>query len=100
MYVDDAADAALMVLEEYTGNDVLNIGTGEDHTIRELAHLAQRAVGFTGTIEFDTTKPDGVPRKALDSRRILGLGWTPQVGLEQGIALAYDWYLRSAARGD
>jgi GDP-L-fucose synthase len=100
MYVDDAADAALAVMEQYTGSEPVNIGTGEDHTIREIAERVRRVVGFDGTIEFDTSKPDGAPRKALDTRRMGELGWKPRVGLDEGIALAYEAYLQSAARGD
>jgi GDP-L-fucose synthase len=100
MYVDDAAEAALTILDTYPGNDFLNVGTGHDHTIHELAKLVSAVVGYRGAIEFDTTKPDGAPRKTLDTSRITALGWRPAVSLEQGIALAYEWYLRSAAPGD
>lgn len=95
MYVDDAAEAALAVIERYEANDPINVGTGRDHTIRELAVIVASVVGYEGEILFDTSKPDGMPRKALDATRMLGLGWAPRVELEQGIALAYDWYLRS-----
>jgi GDP-L-fucose synthase len=98
MYVDDAAEAALVVIDKYIGNEPINVGTGQDHTIRELAHIVKRVVGYAGGIEFDASKPDGMPRKALDAGRMLGLGWAPRVSLEQGIALAYDWYLRSLVR--
>jgi GDP-L-fucose synthase len=100
MYVDDAAEAALTILDTYPGNDFLNVGTGHDHTIHELAKLVSAVVGYRGAIEFDTTKPDGAPRKTLDTSRMTALGWRPAVSLEQGIALAYEWYLRSAAPGD
>lgn len=98
MYVDDAAEAALVVLDRHVGSDPINVGTGRDHTIRELAGIVKEVVGYTGRIEFDTSRPDGMPRKALDATRMLGLGWTPQVDLERGIGLAYDWYLRSQQR--
>jgi GDP-L-fucose synthase len=100
MYVDDAAEAALTILDTYPGNDFLNVGTGHDHTIHELAKLVSAVVGYRGAIEFDTTKPDGAPRKTLDTSRMTALGWRPAVSLEQGIALAYEWYLRSPAPGD
>ena len=95
MYVDDAAEAALVVIDTYAGNEPLNVGTGQDHTVRELAQIVKGVVGYSGAIEFDASKPDGMPRKALDASRMLELGWTPRVSLEQGIALAYDWYLQS-----
>lgn len=99
MYVDDAAEAALMILDGYPGNDFVNVGVGQDHTIRELAELVKTVVGYDGEVDFDATKPDGVPRKALDSSRMCELGWKPEVGLEEGIARAYQWYLQSAAHG-
>jgi GDP-L-fucose synthase len=95
MYVDDAAEAALVVIDKYEGNEPVNVGTGQDQTIRDLAQIVKDVVGYSGGIEFDTSKPDGMPRKVLDASRMLDLGWRPRVGLEQGIALAYDWYLRS-----
>ena len=98
MYVDDAAEAALVVIDKYTDKEPINVGTGQDHTVRDLAQIVKGVVGYSGAIEFDASKPDGMPRKALDAGRMLGLGWTPRVNLEQGIALAYDWYLRSLAR--
>lgn len=98
MYVDDAAEAALVVIDTYAGNEPLNVGTGQDYTIRELAQIVKDVVGYSGAIEFDASKPDGMPRKALDASRILDLGWAPRVSLEQGIALAYDWYLQSLPR--
>ena len=100
MYVDDAAEAALTILDAYSGKDFLNVGTGTDHTVRELAELVRRVVGYRGDIHFDASKPDGAPRKSLDTSRMTALGWHPQVGLEQGIARAYEWYLRSVAPGD
>lgn len=95
MYVDDAAEAALMVLGAHTGNDPVNVGTGQDQTIRELAQLVKETIGYAGDVEFDATKPDGAPRKILDASRILALGWTPQVSLEQGIAATYRAYLKT-----
>jgi GDP-L-fucose synthase len=100
LYVDDAAEAALTILDTYQGNDFLNVGTGQDHTIRELAALVKAVVGYGGEVEFDASKPDGAPRKMLDTSQMASLGWKPRVALESGIALAYEWYLRSIAQGD
>jgi GDP-L-fucose synthase len=94
MYVDDAAEAALVALNEYKGRDYLNIGTGHDHTIRELAEIVKDVIGYDGAIEFDASHPDGAPRKMLDANRMLGLGWTPAFDLRRGIELAYEWYLQ------
>ncbi len=103
LYVDDMAAACIHVmnLDRATyaanlaeGQNHLNIGNGHEVTIGELAELIARAVGFTGTIQFDTSKPDGMPRKLLDDRRLRGLGWQPQVELGEGLALAYEDFLR------
>ncbi len=98
LYVDDAAEAALAVIERHAGSEPLNLGTGQDHTILELAEMVKQVVGYAGRLEFDTSKPDGMPRKALDARRVFELGWRPRVQLEEGIARAYDWYLGSLGR--
>jgi GDP-L-fucose synthase len=95
MYVDDAAEAALVAISEYQRRDYLNIGTGHDHTIRELAEIVKSVIGYDGDIEFDASHPDGAPRKMLDASRILALGWTPAVDLRRGIELAYEWYRQS-----
>jgi len=95
MFVDDAAEAALVVLERYDGREALNVGTGEDHAIRDLAEMVKQVVGYRGDVVFDQTKPDGAPRKTLDASRMRECGWKPAVDLSQGIQLAYDWYLRS-----
>jgi GDP-L-fucose synthase len=76
---------------------MLNVGCGEDLTIRELAELVQRVVGHTGEIAWDASRPDGTPRKLMDVSRLRGLGWAPTVSLEDGIRRAYDWYLRERA---
>jgi GDP-L-fucose synthase len=95
MYVDDAANAALFLVEHYTGNEPVNIGLGEDRTIRELADLIKRIVGYEGEIVFDTSKPDGAPQKLLDVSRLHAMGWKAQTSLAEGIAKAYQWYLQS-----
>ena len=102
LYVDDMAAACVHVMgldrAVYAANTQpmlshINVGTGEDLQIAELARLVGRVVGFAGNIEFDTTKPDGAPRKLMDVTRLKALGWQPQVGLEQGLALAYQDFL-------
>ncbi len=98
LYADDLARACLFLLENYSEEQFINVGSGSELTIRELAEAVQRAVGFTGQITWDTSKPDGTPRKLMDSSRLFERGWRPQVNLEQGIALACeDFKKRHAA---
>jgi GDP-L-fucose synthase len=92
LYVDDLADATLFLLESYDGEPIVNIGWGEDVTIRELAEIVSAQVGYGGRLIFDPTKPDGTPRKLLDTSRLSALGWRPRVTLRDGIALTYDWF--------
>lgn len=94
LYVDDMAAACLFLLQNYDGDAFVNVGCGEDLSIKELAETIQRIVGFEGRIDWDTSQPDGTPRKLLDIGKLKGLGWAPQTSLEQGIKLAYDWYLQ------
>ena len=96
LYVEDLAEGLLMLLEEYDGREIVNVGVGEDSTISELAENVKRAVGFGGKIRWDASKPDGTPRKLLDVTKIRGMGWKPKVSMEEGIGLAYDWFLRNA----
>lgn len=93
LHVDDLAGACVFLLENYDSPEIVNVGCGEDVTIRELAELIGETVGFSGTLEFDTTKPDGTPRKLLDTGRLSALGWKPKIGLKEGIAQTYSWYL-------
>ena len=93
MYVDDLADALVHLLQHYSDEEHVNVGVGYDVTIREVAELVMRVVGAEGAISFDTSKPDGTPRKLLDSTRLLSMGWKPQTGLEEGLRKAYAWYL-------
>lgn len=88
MYVDDLADATLFLMENYDGDSHLNVGTGQDLSIRQIAELVANAVGYEGETRWDPTKPDGTPRKVLDISRIKSMGWTPKVSLEEGIRLA------------
>jgi GDP-L-fucose synthase len=96
LYVDDLADGLLMLLEKYDGREIVNVGVGDDLTILELAERVKRAVGFFGEIRWDKSKPDGTPRKLLDVTKIRGMGWKPKVSIEEGIASAYDWFLKKA----
>jgi GDP-L-fucose synthase len=80
-------------LERYDAPEPINVGAGEDLTIRELAELVVSVVGFDGRLRFDTSKPDGTPRKLLDVSRITDLGWKPEIDLRQGIASTYQWFL-------
>ena len=93
LYVDDLARASLFLLENYDDPQTINVGVGEDLSIRELAQTIADTVGFEGDILLDTTKPDGTPRKLLDVSRLNDLGWTAQTGLDEGIKTTYDWYL-------
>jgi GDP-L-fucose synthase len=92
LYVDDLASACLYLMENHKENEIVNIGTGKDITIRELAHLVAEIVGFKGSIEWESTKPDGTPRKLLDTQKIQALGWKPRIGLREGIRMTYEWY--------
>lgn len=95
LHVDDLADACYFLLENYDSPEVVNIGCGEDVTIREVAETVCEAVGFKGELVFDTSKPDGTPRKLLDMSKMFGLGWKPKISLRDGIRHAYEWYLAS-----
>lgn len=93
MYVDDVADALVFLLQHYSGDAHVNIGVGYDVTIRELAETIMKVVGVTAQIKFDPTKPDGTPRKLMDSSRLLAMGWSPKTGLEAGLRQAYNWFV-------
>lgn len=94
IYVDDVADACMFLMQNYKGPDFINIGTGEDISIKELANLIKDIVGYNGRIIFDITKPDGAPRKLLDIHKLKRLGWQAKVSLAEGIKLTYEWYLK------
>ena len=96
LHVDDLAAGLLLLLEKYDGREIVNVGVGQDMTIRELAEKVRQAVGFAGTIRWDTSKPDGTPRKLLDVGRIQKLGWRATIPVEQGIASTYAWFLQNA----
>ncbi|MBP2303088.1 GDP-L-fucose synthase [Azospirillum picis] len=92
LHVDDLADACVFLLQTYSGDVPLNVGTGTDVTIRELAELIAEVVGYRGRFVQDTSKPDGTPRKLLDVDRLAQLGWTARIDLRDGIKSTYDWY--------
>ncbi|QSA98941.1 GDP-L-fucose synthase [Methylococcus sp. EFPC2] len=97
LHVDDMAAATVFLAANYSDSEIVNVGVGEDVSIRELAELVRDAVGFTGELEFDTTKPDGTPRKLLDVTRLHGLGWKASIPLAEGIRSTYDWFLQHQA---
>jgi GDP-L-fucose synthase len=98
LYADDLADACVHLMEKGYGGPLVNIGTGTDITIRELAETIVKVVGFEGDLSFDASKPDGTPRKLMDVSRLAGLGWRAKTSLEAGIALAYkDFLARTVA---
>ena len=98
LYVDDLADAVVFLTESYSGAGLVNVGVGADVTIRELTELVTREVGFKGELVFDTSKPDGTPRKLLDVTRLGNLGWRASTSLEAGIRTTYDWFCSHEAQ--
>lgn len=100
LHVDDLADGCVFLLQHYSGHDHVNLGCGEDIAILELNRLVNEVVGFTGEIIHDLTKPDGTPRKLLDTGKLTALGWTPSIRLRDGIAQTYEWFLANEAAGN
>ena len=98
LYADDLARACVFLLEHYSTEEIINIGSGQELTIKSLAETVQQTVGYTGQIVWDTTKPDGTARKLLDSSRLFALGWRPQVDLAAGVRLAYEDFLLNTGR--
>jgi len=92
LHVDDLADACIFLMNNYDGAEMINAGSGEDLSIRELAQLISDVIGFKGSVIFDKSKPDGAPRKLLDTGKIRKLGWSPKISLEKGIKQTYQWY--------
>ena len=101
LYVDDLADALVFLMRAYSGEEHVNVGTGTDVTIRELADTIRKVVGFEGGFRYDSSKPDGTPRKLLDVGKLTALGWTAQTPLAEGLSLSYRWFLehQQEARG-
>lgn len=97
LHADDLAKACVFLMETYSGAEIVNIGSGSDLSIHDLAHTVARSVGYKGEILWDATKPDGTPRKLMDSNRLFGLGWKPEISFEDGIAAAYQDFLKITA---
>lgn len=93
LHVDDLADACIFLMERYSGNDIVNIGTGEDISIKGLAEMVQKTVGYDGDVVWDSSKPDGMPKKQLDVSKLKRMGWCSRVRLEEGLKMTYEWYL-------
>ncbi|GAA5441294.1 GDP-L-fucose synthase [Deinococcus caeni] len=100
LFVEDLADACLFLMEQVSEPGPINVGTGVDLTIRELAELIADVVGFTGELVFDASKPDGTPRKLMDVSRLAGLGWSARTDLRSGVQQTYDWFLQERAAGN
>ena len=97
LHVDDLADALLFLMQRYSGESHVNVGVGQDLTIRDLAEMVREVVGFAGELAFDTSKPDGTPRKLVDTTLINSLGWRAKTPLEEGLAAAYAWFVEHHA---
>ncbi|PON70390.1 NAD(P)-binding domain containing protein [Parasponia andersonii] len=93
LHVDDLADGVVFLMENYSGLEHVNVGSGKEVTIKELAELVKEVVGFEGELVWDSSKPDGTPRKLMDSSKLLGLGWSPKISLKDGLVDTYKWYL-------
>ena len=93
LHSDDLADAVLFLMENYNDSEIVNVGCGEDQTIRALAETICEVVGYSGSLTFDSTRPDGTPQKVLDISKIRALGWTPEIPLKKGLEQVYQWYL-------
>jgi GDP-L-fucose synthase len=96
LHVDDLAGAAVYLMKNYSSGEIVNVGTGSDIAIGDLARIVQRVVGFEGSLVYDSSKPDGTPRKLLDVSRLRALGWHSRIPIEEGIRQTYEWYLQSA----
>jgi len=90
--VDDLASALVFLMDHYSSPEIINIGYGADHTIKEIAEMIQQIVGYQGKIVWDTTKPDGTPRRLLDTKKLADLGWKPKIDLVKGLTETYRWY--------
>jgi GDP-L-fucose synthase len=98
LHADDLGDALRFLLENYDSPEIINVGCGEDLTIRELVETVAEVIGFKIDLVFDTDKPDGTPRKLLDTTRLQALGWKPRISLNDGIRQTYHWFLESGAQ--
>lgn len=98
LYVDDLADAIVFLMNHYDKSQTINVGTGEEVSIKELSSLVAEIVGYTGAVEYDTTKPDGTPRKLLDTSRLKAMGWQPTVSLHEGLKRSYQYFLEHVVK--
>ena len=98
LHVDDLADAVVFMMESYSGLEHVNVGSGKEVTIKELAELVKEVVGFQGKLVWDSSKPGGTPRKLMDSSKLAGLGWTPKISLKEGLVGTYKWYLENVVQ--
>jgi GDP-L-fucose synthase len=99
LHVSDLAEACFLLLEKFDESISINIGSGQEVTIKSLAETVAEIIGFSGELVFDKTKPNGTPRKLLDNSKIFELGWTPRIDLRTGIAQTYEWYLEKEFKG-
>jgi GDP-L-fucose synthase len=97
MHSDDMASACLFVMDNHDGSEIINIGAGSDITIKEVAEMLKEITGFPGSIDWDTTRPDGTPRRLLDNSRLTKLGWKPKIALRDGLVSAYEWFKENEA---
>lgn len=100
LYVDDLADACVFLMNNYSGNETVNLGTGKELSIKQLTELVAKVVGYTGKISWDSTKPDGTPRKLLDVSKLSSLGWHYKTELEDGIRLTYADFVNNPMRAE
>lgn len=100
LYSDDLADACVFLMNNYNDDEIVNIGYGEEISIKNLALIVKEAVGYKGQIRFDTSKPDGTPRKLLDCSKLSGLGWKPKISLEEGLSITYTDFVKSLKTGE
>lgn len=98
LFVDDLADACFLLMENYNEKQFVNVGCGEDISIKDLIHLVCEVIGYSGEVKFDTTKPDGTPRKLMDATKLRNMGWQPKISLKEGISLAYHDFLQGNYR--
>ncbi len=99
LHVDDLADACMFIMQKYSGSEIINIGVGEDLSIRELTVMMREVIDFRGDVLYDDSKPDGTPQKLLDVTRLKGLGWQARIPLREGIASTYEWYCQQSYAG-
>jgi GDP-L-fucose synthase len=99
LHVDDCADALVFLMQTYSGAEHVNVGSGADQTIAEVARTVAEVVGFEGELVFDTAKPDGAPRKLISAERLAALGWRPHIGLREGLESTYAWFLARSGLG-